>query len=43
MKRLIMEKLIKWKNSKYRKPLTLQGARHVGKTYLLKHFGEENY
>lgn len=43
MKRLIMEKLISWKNSKYRKPLILQGARQVGKTYLLKEFGEENY
>ena len=43
MKRLIMEKLIEWKNSRYRKPLILQGARQVGKTYLLKQFGEENY
>ena len=43
MRRLIMEKLIKWKESKYRKPLILQGARQVGKTYLLKQFGEENY
>lgn len=43
MKRLIMEKLVKWKESKYRKPLILQGARQVGKTYLLKQFGEENY
>lgn len=43
MKRLIMEKLINWKKSKYRKPLILQGARQVGKTYVLKEFGEENY
>ena len=43
MKRLIMEKLVKWKESKYRKPLILQGARQEGKTYLLKQFGEENY
>jgi len=38
-----MEKLIKWKESKYRKPLILKGARQVGKTYILKQFGKENY
>ena len=43
MKRFIMEKLIKWKDSKYRKPLILKGARQVGKTYIIKQFGEENY
>lgn len=43
MYRYVKEKLIKWKNSKYRKPLILKGARQVGKTYILKEFGEENY
>lgn len=43
MKRFIMDKLIEWKNSKYRKPLILKGARQVGKTYILKQFGKENY
>lgn len=43
MKRFIMDDLIKWKNSKYRKPLILKGARQVGKTYILKEFGKENY
>ena len=43
MKRFIMDKLIEWKNSKNRKPLILKGARQVGKTYILKQFGEENY
>lgn len=38
-----MEDLIKWKNSKYRKPLILKGARQVGKTYIVKEFGKENY
>ena len=33
MYRKIMEYLKKWKESKYRKPLILQGARQVGKTY----------
>ena len=43
MKRYILNELIKWKESKYRKPLILKGARQVGKTYILKEFGEENY
>ena len=43
MKRFILDKLIKWKESKYRKPLILKGARQIGKTYILKQFGEENY
>ena len=43
MKRYITEKLIEWKNSKERKPLILKGARQVGKTYILKEFGENNY
>ncbi len=43
MKRFILDRLIKWKESKYRKPLILKGARQIGKTYILKQFGEENY
>lgn len=43
MRRFIMDDLIKWKNSKTRKPLILKGARQVGKTYILKQFGNENY
>ena len=43
MYRKIMEKLIEWKNDKDRKPLILRGARQVGKTYIIKQFGEENY
>ena len=43
MKRFILDELIKWKESKYRKPLILKGARQIGKTYILKQFGEENY
>lgn len=39
MKRLILEKLEKWKQSKRRKPLLLRGARQVGKTWVLKEFG----
>ena len=42
MYRKIMEKLIEWKNDKDRKPLILRGARQVGKTYIIKQFGEEN-
>lgn len=43
MYRYIKEKLIEWRNSEYRKPLILKGARQVGKTYILKEFGKENY
>ena len=43
MKRFILEELIKWKESKYRKPLILKGARQIGKTYILQQFGKENY
>ena len=43
MKRFILEQLIKWKESKYRKPLIIKGAKQIGKTYILKQFGKENY
>lgn len=43
MERLLYKKLLEWKNSKYRKPLLLQGTRQVGKTYLLKEFGRREF
>ena len=43
MKRYALEQLKDWKNSKIRKPLLVQGARQVGKTWLLKEFGKECY
>lgn len=43
MERNIYEQLIAWKNSKNRKPLLVQGARQVGKTYILKEFGNKEY
>ena len=43
MKRKIMEKLRAWKSEKKRKPLILMGARQVGKTFVLKKFGKEEY
>lgn len=43
MKRFVTDKLIDWKNSDVRKPLILKGARQVGKTYILKEFGRDNY
>lgn len=43
MKRLLLKDLLKWKNSKYRKPLILRGVRQVGKTWILKEFGSEYY
>jgi uncharacterized protein len=39
----ITQKLIVWKQSSTRKPLILQGARQVGKTWILKSFGQQNF
>ena len=38
-----MVQLKAWKDSAYRKPLILAGARQVGKTYILKEFGKREY
>ena len=43
MYRIAMEKLLKWKESKRRKPLIIEGARQVGKTWLMKEFGKLYY
>ena len=43
MKRSVYNYLIEWKNSDKRKPLILQGARQVGKTYLVNMLGETEY
>lgn len=43
MKRKIYTSLLKWKSSPNRKPLVLEGARQVGKTYILKEFGKAEY
>ncbi|MCD4679737.1 MAG: AAA family ATPase [Bacteroidales bacterium] len=43
MKRLLYNNLLQWKNDQDRKPLLLQGARQVGKTYLVNEFGEKEY
>lgn len=38
MERLLISQLLKWKDSHGRKPFILEGARQVGKTWLLKEF-----
>jgi hypothetical protein len=43
MKRKITERLRAWKDQPKRKPLILMGARQVGKTFVLKKFGEQEY
>lgn len=43
MERALMEKLVTWKDSSRRKPLILNGARQVGKTWLLKEFGRLHF
>lgn len=39
----IYNDLVKWKNSSYRKPLILNGARQTGKTWILNEFGKKEY
>ena len=43
MYRIAIDKLHKWKNSKRRKQLIIEGARQVGKTWLMKEFGRQAY
>lgn len=43
MQRLIIEQLMQWKRSDYRKPLIVQGVRQVGKTWILREFGARCY
>ena len=43
MERFIINRLLEWKNSPYRKPLILKGVRQVGKTWILKEFGRRYY
>ncbi len=43
MKRTVMQQLIEWKQDKQRKPLLIQGARQVGKTWLMRTFGKEHF
>src|SRR5674476_462634 len=43
MERKIQSKLLSWKESLHRKPLIIQGARQVGKTWSILNFGKSNY
>ena len=43
MYRMAMENLHAWKQSRRRKPLIIEGARQVGKTWLMKEFGRQAY
>lgn len=43
MYRMAMENLLVWKQSRRRKPLIIEGARQVGKTWLMKEFGRQAY
>ena len=43
MYRLALEKLYQWKERRHRKPLIIEGARQVGKTWLMKEFGKQAY
>jgi len=43
IKRDMMKALLRWKEKEHRKPLIIQGARQIGKTWLMKRFGEIHY
>ena len=43
MKRFAMDKLVSWKNSQNRKPMIIRGARQVGKTWLMREFGKQEF
>jgi predicted AAA+ superfamily ATPase len=43
MKRKVMQDLIGWKNNSDKMPLIIEGARQVGKTWLMKEFGAKHY
>jgi predicted AAA+ superfamily ATPase len=43
MKRKVTELLNNWKNDPAKMPLIINGARQVGKTYIIEEFGKENY
>ena len=43
MYRKAIQKLIQWKDNPHRKPLILEGARQVGKTWLMKEFAKTSF
>jgi len=43
MRRKIYDKLVEWKNKTDRKPLIVNGARQVGKSYILQEFGKQEF
>lgn len=43
MQRKILQSLQNWKQNPNRKPLIIKGARQVGKTWAMKHFGEQSF
>ena len=43
MNRKVSDSLVEWKNNPQRKPLIINGARQVGKTYIVEQFGNEHY
>ena len=43
MYRCAIERLYKWKEEHNRKPLIIEGARQVGKTWLMREFGKQAY
>jgi predicted AAA+ superfamily ATPase len=43
VERIILDQLNAWKEKKHHKPLIIDGARQVGKTWVMKHFAQASY
>ena len=43
IEREIYQKLVSWKNQKYRRPLVLKGARQTGKSFIITEFGQQEF
>jgi len=43
MEKDIIKQLISWQKNKNKKPLLIKGARQIGKTYIIRKFGKQNY
>ena len=43
LQRKIEQRLVDWTNSPDHKPLLIKGVRQCGKTYIVRHFAENNY
>ena len=43
LRRRFLENLVKWKEKRNKRPLLVKGARQVGKTFIIRKFGHDQY